>query len=446
MKGFRRASRRASREKVRGPHNALREFVYLDEVSVFSLVSSLRGSVATDITTSQSDSLLGEVSSSGTASAGVAKASVGARAQATISSGTQVLRKATVQATFRELASDIADRRPLVAEPIALPKLEGTRAKLLKTWKEERLAASVGSLSRGDIFEAKVKLSAEAAYELSAVVGAFAGLSDALSELQNVRIDGLHDAISANALLVALFDGLVPIRGRMVDFVSIEVEGTEWVVHRQLGAHLADETGAELRPIDVVAVAEATSFWRDVRRVLFSESEFTVLARVARSGLQQSWSPIKLSDVVGKVAPEVGSQLSAIAMPSTADTAPSHESERHRLHRALDAFARAITTDSGIDWDETDVDIEVLLDTYEESRQDGIRRLRAPFGQLLANLEERGLQTADRVQVAEIRSSCLQAVGLLPQGDAGPPAAPTNPTPAESAVRLLDTEVIAIYW
>ena len=92
--------KRAARKQEAAP---LREFVYLDEVSVFSLISSRLGPVATEFTATESSSLTGELTGTTGVSAGLLKSEIKSRSEATHTQGTQVLRKATVQATFKEL-------------------------------------------------------------------------------------------------------------------------------------------------------------------------------------------------------------------------------------------------------------------------------------------------------------------------------------------------------
>jgi len=93
--------RRRKRAARRHEASALREFVYLDEVSVFSLISSRLGPVATEFTATESSSLTGELTGTAGVSAGVLKSELKARSEATQTHGTQVLRKATVQATLK---------------------------------------------------------------------------------------------------------------------------------------------------------------------------------------------------------------------------------------------------------------------------------------------------------------------------------------------------------
>jgi hypothetical protein len=114
--------RRRWRRAGRNDNEPLREFVYLDDVSVYSLVASQVGMIVTELTETQATSLQSDVSSLVGASAGVAKAQVGSRIQASETQSSQVLRKAIVQTTFKQLRDQLYrfdhERRYLAIRPI----------------------------------------------------------------------------------------------------------------------------------------------------------------------------------------------------------------------------------------------------------------------------------------------------------------------------------------
>ena len=60
-----------------------------------------------------------------------------------------------------------------------------------------------------------------------------------------------------------------------------------------------------MRPLYVVGVAEAELFWRDLRRILFSSSDYRMLCRLGRTSAQRTWTPVKLTDVLEGVVPDL---------------------------------------------------------------------------------------------------------------------------------------------
>lgn len=142
---------RKAERKERGP---LREFVYLDEVAVYSLIASQVGLVVTEITDTQATSLQTELSS-GIGVSTPLKAEVGSKLQAGESQSSQVLRKAIIQTTFEQLR-DAAERSKalkLRAEPDLAPVQSLDDIKRLATGDGSSLVVPPGRLVRGDLVE-----------------------------------------------------------------------------------------------------------------------------------------------------------------------------------------------------------------------------------------------------------------------------------------------------
>ena len=95
------------RRKDRSPkvdsYNERREFVYLDEVSVLSILASRTGRIATESTESRSASHSSEVKGSIGVGWGSTKANLGSRMQAAQAEASQVSHKAIIQSSFKDL-------------------------------------------------------------------------------------------------------------------------------------------------------------------------------------------------------------------------------------------------------------------------------------------------------------------------------------------------------
>ena len=112
----------------------------------------------------------------------------------------------------------------------------------------------------------------------------------------------------------------------------MELEGREWIVHCGILNQLATTGSLTIYPLYVVGVAEHSLFWKDIRRVLFSDARFRVLCRVAQGGLQNSWSPVKLAHVLRSVAPDLADRIDALgsgALAALVETSkPDRSTER----------------------------------------------------------------------------------------------------------------------
>ena len=101
----------------------------------------------------------------------------------------------------------------------------------------------------------------------------------------------LRPALSVNAVLKKLPAGLVPVRGRATHYVLIRAADQEWVIHRKVLHQLPEDWAEQGQAIDMVAVAEASLFWKDIRRVLFAGSRYSLLCRIGRDGLTATGRP-----------------------------------------------------------------------------------------------------------------------------------------------------------
>jgi len=255
-----------------GAHE-LREFVYLDEVSLRSLLSSQRGGM-TD-TTSEESVEAREASISGTAGVNpgvLGKAEVNSRFQTTNSSTIQTLRKATVQSWFREF-HEITGLR--IIEPTAVES-RAESVESLPTIEERSLVCPSTELVRGDLVEIKVRLAADPVFHLGTMVSEFTAMAEDYPEMFGVgdALASLEQAKPVNKILQRLLAGLVPIRALALEYTVVEIGGVEYVVHKEL------TEGLDLpsRPLEIVGVTEHEAYWKDLRRVLFSEAEFIALA------------------------------------------------------------------------------------------------------------------------------------------------------------------------
>ncbi len=122
------ARRRRDRRIKTAKQNAapLREFIYLDEVSVYSLLTSRQGALATEYTDTLQNTTRSEISNRIATDAVIAKAELAGKMESSQAQTSQVVRKSTVQAAFKELIEGEEDRlasRPIEAG-MAVPEID----------------------------------------------------------------------------------------------------------------------------------------------------------------------------------------------------------------------------------------------------------------------------------------------------------------------------------
>lgn len=453
---LRRWTRRRRRQRAARKQGEalLREFVYLDEVSVFSLISSRLGSVASEFTATESNSLTGELQSAAAVSAGVLKSEIKSRSEATQTLGTQVLRKATVQTTFKELYDYVESGfvlRPTSETPPDVDSLRRLET-ALERYRVDGWATPAGDLTRGRLTEIRVELATEDIYQVGAVFGTFLELFQEAPELLSPEIrEQLREALSVNAVLSKLLAGLVPVRGRALDHVTVAVADQEWVIHRRVLERLDQDVAAQARPLDVVAVAETSLFWKDIRRVVFSGSQYSLLCRIGRGGLHDNWTPVKLMDVVRRFMPDAAEQIGdagpyLVAAMNGGPAGPVGD-RRIKMRDALQAYGQALAAHYSSEWNVALV-TDDLIPRDQSHTWATVEEWRVPFEALTLRLNESLGIEADRKLAATLRHEALVRAGLalLMGSSDGETTVMPEPKSVGGGSRILDTELIAIYW
>ena len=298
--------RRKNRDPNEESRRERREFIYLDEVSILSILASRTGQIATESTESQTSSQNSEVKGSVGVGLGGTKANLGTKMHTSQVEASQVSRKAIIQSSFKDLYE--IERSSLVlypANPVQLPTvdlncgLEG----LLASSDMTGLLVDPCTLHRGELLEVEVELEADPIFRMATIITTFVGLMEDNQEVfQNAVSGQLPEIRSVARLLDSLLVGLVPIRGRLVDFKWMRIGNREVLVHQSLLSQMPADELREAYPAFLVGVAQNDLFWKDIRRVLFSQARYTVFCRLATNGMADKWSPVKMADVFSGMA------------------------------------------------------------------------------------------------------------------------------------------------
>lgn len=443
-----------------GPHPAehetpdeddrrLREFVYLDEVSLRSLLSSQKGEVTEGTSEQSVDTMGGEIGVTAGASAPMlAKTEMASKFQTSNSSTLQTSRKATVQSWFREF-HDISGLR--LVEPVDNVTRVVDLGEIARM-ADSSVAVKSSELIRGALVEFRVRLNADPVFRLGTMVSEFTGMAEDHADMfdQGDTLASLGEAHRINKILQRLLAGLIPVRAGAVDYVAATIDGTEYLVHRNaIAGH-----DVEVHPVQIVGVTEHMAYWKDIRRVLFSDAEFTMLCRVSRSSLQPSWTPVKLADMFRDVAPDLVEQINAAGRaPLGQNSTPSKEEEdpgELRMISALRVYKDALLAD----WDcnlsdeEAAMAEEFLWDmrnryasaTAQRSAFDSLRKLLAT----MLNQTTGGTKDLEFREQARAESGLSLFPVLNREEKQQPHNEPVLEDPEQP--RLLDVEVVAIYW
>ena len=440
----------AATERERPP---LREFVYLDEGSLRSLLSSQTGEIKETVSEQTQAALLDEFQmKAGGELPLTVKAEAAYRLQATNSSSLQTSRNATVQSWFREL-HDRSELRLISAlqsvEPVA-------RLEDFVGLGEPSIAVVSGQLERGVLAEFRVRLAAHPAFHLTTMMTEFTGMAEDYGGfVPDASVMSFREIQPMVKVLQRMMAGLIPITAEAIDHVVVDIDGTDYVVHRNAIAGL----GVETRPLVIAGVTELQAYWKDIRHLLFSSAEFTLLCRVSRSGLQTDWTPVKLVDLFDKVAPDFARQMSvAWTIPfgtgSKVEAVPVETSPKASpLESALFHYATALLErrKSGRSADELNkIALQVSVEISRLATRTGsVSDQKSAFAAIRNVLVDIAGVRVTGQQDLKLRDAARTAAGLTlfpsletSSAQATPSALPT----LEETRAYLDVEVVAIYW
>ena len=339
----------------------LREFVYLDEVSLRSLLVSVRSTVPESETlqTSRAETAEMNVTVGGNLgtpdkTAGI-NSSLNSKFQTTNSQSKQTTRKAIVQTFFKELKSSKHTRLVISEETVKPPQ----RPKW-QFWKRpiSHPRVTLDALKRGQLIEIEVELSVDPIFKFTAG-----------GELMSKAMSGSDESLikTAQDVFRAMLAGLIPIRAKATELVAVQKEGEYQVV-----AKGALSEGEESVPLFLVGVTEHSNYWKDIRRVLFSRATYTVLARIGKSGLQDEWKASKLADIFDFIPP-IADALESVermeflneAGTQTGAGSSSSTSLEARLVAAMTAYTYRLSSSTTVTPRELSVQISSIAENHK---------------------------------------------------------------------------------
>jgi hypothetical protein len=416
----------------------------LDEVSIYSLIGSRLGPIASEFTDKQVASLKVEVP----------KALTGG-----VESSSQVVRKSMIQTTFKDLYE--SEEKSLVIHPpdetTNLPEV-GSFDDLLEKWEsltDQGWIVDPNNLERGRLFEIEVELESVDIFNVSTVSSALSSMVEEDSGMfERDVVAQLGQVKSIGRILEKLLVGLVPVRGRAVDYEIVTLSGRPLIIHRKLLIKLSSREAYPRYQLCVVGVAERGLFWKDVRRILFSNARFRVLCRLAQPGLQETWTPVKLAHALESVLPGFGKKIEALgtdlrtAITNSSTSKQSNDRTHRQVTQVLVNYAKLLASKYGHNLDAGEIaDVELISQAHNSSLGN-IEERRKAFDAIAEFVLTHFDIERNHEIVAELRSTALFEAGLDLQGQplALPIPAAVEPIDRVSTDRFLDSEFVAIYW
>jgi hypothetical protein len=421
----------------------MREFVYLDEVCLRSLLASQIGAVTEEISSATAKAEQAEIAGVLSANAGFLKGELDPRYQTSSTQSTQTSRKAIAQSLFKEFRE--------------LPNVEllidSTRP-MRRCMTLEDLLASDGTygvsssrVSRGSLLEVEVELDVDPVFRLSMLISEVTEIARAYPEAFADSAEALRSAGPVNRVLERLLTGLIPVRGKAIGLSVARVGSEDYIVRDDA---LPNEPELDLRPLEIVGVTEQVCYWRDIRRVLFSDARFTMLCRVGRDGIHDSWTPVKLADLFKGFVPDLAQQIEDAGRAGL-NVLPAQATQTRQqgaLVMALESYAESSVEQGNVELAATDVeDIrEVIKDSVSLADTAGGQKTAfdAVDG-ILSRTSQLSLSSRERLELRR-RARAVAGLQLFAESDNVFASESVGADSDMQTHALVDTEVVAVYW
>ncbi|MBF6177716.1 DUF6414 family protein [Nocardia otitidiscaviarum] len=418
---------------------AVREFIYLDEISVISMLAARSGAVTEQIQEGSTREEQLQTDSTAGVNAKALKAESKSSFQTKNSQSVQTTRKANIQSQFKTFYEDAKKERLLF--PGESPRKEVRSVE--KLLESDGLCRSERDLNRGDIVDFTVILRADPIYRMGAMIAEFVGMSDDHPEVfGTIQGSMTSEMRSYGKLLERFMTGLVPVKAVVKDVRLLQHRGNRYLVQ----ASTADRLGLSTSEIQLVGVSEKDSYWKDMRRVLFSDQEVRVLARINDKTIKGAWSPVKLVDLFEGTIPGLGQQFSMLA--GMALQQPADQSNRYAelFKRALILFAEDVANRQTFSLSSTQTaDIETLAESlkYQVGTQEAQR---SAFRQVQEKLVVFGMAPIEPAEAARLRRQARNRASLPLFMDTSSAQLLPTQSGANGSERLLEVEIVAMYW
>ena len=382
---------------------------------------------------------------------------VNAKTQNSQSQASQVIRKATVQTSFKELydleKGNLSLSAPSGANhPTIKSSLDIKRH--FKKLLNDKWIVDVGKMSRGDLLEAKVELEADPIFHVTTFITTVHDIiGDKDDIFGSVSAGQVREAYAMGQVLERLLAGLVPLRGRIVDYEALKLEDTEILVHRTIKDQMEASDAGSFRQVYITGVAHHGLFWKDTRQILFSGAHYSAFCRLATEGLKESWQPVKVADIFEGVVSEfkgaIGNfgeaALAAMKTQGKAEIATQHEGERLGTEN-IKEYVRLLAEfhQKPVSSELKDVKITAVIPSGDWLSS--VAERRAVFDEVTKLIEEEmNVETPGEARMC-LRDKALGNTSLGATETSMSSAEGSGSITTPHSERFLDTEIVAVYW
>lgn len=312
----------------------LREFVYLDEISVRSLLAStgeggiVSETVDEEVRRRRSGSSAGGSVSAGPASVNAKVSEESEHQRTTVETRNYDL----IQSKFTKLyKSDVVEKKLSLDQiPDEDESVDDPFSGLATT-----------ELARGDVVELRVNISANLLFRLYRTIDYFA---EAFENQVDSETEEMLELIGSS------LGNRIPVVGKAVDYKVVEKEDEKKI---KCSAELGNDEAEDAEDLEVVTLLNLDSLWVDPIQTLFNNDRFVVYCRVEDVDIDR-WYPLKVTRAIN-----------SLSKPAAENLNQEFERGLQEVRRQLSEFQNFTdwSTDSIAQWSQ---DIQQYTKSLEE--------------------------------------------------------------------------------
>ncbi|WP_182066891.1 hypothetical protein [Curtobacterium sp. ME12] len=435
---FRLFSRRVTTDE-----SPIREFAYLDEVSVESLLASVDGEVLVQRTSTESRSSEAGLGGSVGASTPFGKASFAPTLKQTRGNEVQELRKSVAQSAFARFRNKNFNR--FVIRPLRLPVSKRIQRKIHdrdpKALRKYGQGLPLRDLQRGDLLEIETTIAAADIFKVRTAVSAITDVVDANPSFLTTE---LRDQLDLAKPLVTLIDSLngdaIPVRGEAASVTIADVAGEPWLVSASANP------GTTGRSVTLESQTFARWFWGDVGRILFRPARYKMLCRILSADIRDSPTNSYVGSILRTVSEDLAETVDGLGSTFLSALRAGHQEAvgvggPTSVREVIIRYLQLVSELAGVD--------QLVLSPEEMkafARID-VKQLavsaQAEFFRGIDNAIALDPSVVSEVARADLRDAVRTEFGLWPWSE-GPQLEDTEAEP--EALPLLEVAIVAVYW
>lgn len=415
----------------KGALGEIREFVYLDETAVESMLAAVDGEIL--VQTTRSSSRTREVSIGSTAKSdsefGSAGISSGLKLGRT--RGSEETRKSVAQSAFARFRSKNAHsfvlRRGVSMGWLARRRVQARAPKHLRKY---GAGVEVVDLKRGHLLEIEVTLSAAEIFQVRTAINAVGDVVNSFPDFLPLEQREIFRTVRPlTALIDTLNADAIPVVAMLPNVELVTVEGNRWLV---------STPGRTDASLELHAVTTPDWYWGDIGRTLFQNRRFTVLCRVVDPAIRVGPGASYVGAILNTVHPPLAAMVDDIGPMMMGALRKGTEQGAASLPDWVSSYSRRVA--------------ELLGDGAASPTFEGLESIdlrQAPIAKQLeyfAAIDQAvGVDDGDlQAQLTELRVQIRNEFGLWPWSEERKPA--TSSKRSSTSTARLEVELIAAYW